>query len=1021
MSQWSAAWANRGGYRWWLLAAPFVVALVVVVTASSAAGASTSVAGGRLVVTVSGLPSAQRPVVLVRGSRTHRRLRSHRLVLRGLKPGRYVVSVRSLRVAHASASVKAGARALPKSRRIVAQVKPGRTTRVDAAYGTVINPGVHKLPSGLLRVVGDSANPSGLVYAKQSHVPAVGALVVAGTSSRLPDGLVARVTKSRIQGSERVLSIVNLPLSAAVPEFSYSGAINLHQASAASRYVSAASPCGPKLFNVGASLDQLQIRQASAKIFPRPELSLELAARTTEHVGAAEAALSVSCTWTLATLGPWRGEIPTPIVPIPVYAEIPLTASATIGVSLNAFQINLASTHDMKLDLGHYNHFALQEQGSNTWTSGTPGWSGQAGVAVNLGVQVGVGDPKVANFHLDVGVGAQAKFATNQTCELDLIPGTLDAGVKLGPLSGSLNVWSATPYPLWHGCTGSGGGGGATVTVNNPGSQTSVVGSPVSLQIDATDSAGKALDYTASGLPPGLTINSHSGLISGTPTTPGATTVTLTVTDSGGNFGKTQFGWIVGSAGGGGVSTSAVEASLPANASVDPSVRLRSVSCPSPRDCSAVGSYTDTAGYEQGLLLTETDGSWARGIEPSLPDPSGSPSNREVNLASVSCPSPGNCSAVGTYTNDFSTWRLILLNETDGAWAAPINASLPANAGAEEGGADANNNYSISCPSAGNCSAVGFYWDSSGGREGLLLRESDGTWQPGIEASPPADAATNPNVVLNDVSCPSAGNCVAVGEYADGTSNVNNQGIVFTETNGSWAPGVEASLPANADTANGEMVLFSVSCGSAGNCAAVGGYSDSSDAVHPLLLDEANGVWATGVEAQLPANAAPIVYPDGEWIDAVSCPSVGECSAYGSYIDSSKQDQGLLLSETDGTWKSGVEASMRSPFVFNNVSFNSLSCGTPGNCTIAGNGPLLVNEVAGSWEGGVVAALPANARTSGASLYSISCSAAETCTAVGSYSDDSATEQGLIVTETPASATAKRLRPDWLSPVPLLN
>src|SRR5262245_49294783 len=77
------------------------------------------------------------------------------------------------------------------------------------------------------------------------------------------------------------------------------------------------------------------------------------------------------------------------------------------------------------------------------------------------------------------------------------------------------------------------GGGGNTVTVTSPGNQTGTVGTAVSLQIHAADSAsGQTLTYTASGLPAGLSINSSSGLISGTPATAGTYTVKVTATDT---------------------------------------------------------------------------------------------------------------------------------------------------------------------------------------------------------------------------------------------------------------------------------------------------------------------------------------------------------------------------------------------------------------------------------------------------------------------------------------------------------
>jgi hypothetical protein len=93
-----------------------------------------------------------------------------------------------------------------------------------------------------------------------------------------------------------------------------------------------------------------------------------------------------------------------------------------------------------------------------------------------------------------------------------------------------------------------GGGTGNTVTVSGPGNQSGTVGTAASLQIQASDSApGQTLAYSATGLPAGLSINSSSGLISGTPTTAGTSTVTVTATDSTGAAGSTSFVWAVAS------------------------------------------------------------------------------------------------------------------------------------------------------------------------------------------------------------------------------------------------------------------------------------------------------------------------------------------------------------------------------------------------------------------------------------------------------------------------------------------
>lgn len=94
---------------------------------------------------------------------------------------------------------------------------------------------------------------------------------------------------------------------------------------------------------------------------------------------------------------------------------------------------------------------------------------------------------------------------------------------------------------------------GNTVTVTNPGNQSGTVGTAASLQINATDSAtGQTLSYSATGLPAGLSINSSTGLISGTPTAAGTSSVTVTATDTTGAAGNTTFAWTESTGGGGG-------------------------------------------------------------------------------------------------------------------------------------------------------------------------------------------------------------------------------------------------------------------------------------------------------------------------------------------------------------------------------------------------------------------------------------------------------------------------------------
>jgi hypothetical protein len=331
-------------------------------------------------------------------------------------------------------------------------------------------------------------------------------------------------------------------------------------------------------------------------------------------------------------------------------------------------------------------------------------------------------------------------------------------------------------------------------------------------------------------------------------------------------------------------------------------------------------------------------------------------------------------------------------------WRKGIDAVLPADASASPVAFI----ESVSCPSAGNCGAVGFYYDSLGHAEGLLLTETAGRWTRGVEAVLPANAATDPAVGLHSVSCASAGNCSAVGDYKAQDSSGLSKGLLLTETAGGWAPGVEAALPADAPTPEGSS-LVSVSCASAGNCVAAGTDFDGSGIVHALLVTETASSWGTGVEAALPADASTTRVESS--LDSVSCPSAGNCGAVGYYVSSSGC-QGLLLTETDGSWTAGVEARPVDA-VGCAVTF-AVSCPSAGSCS-AVIGRYLLTQTAGTWEKGVATVLPANAcpvgpgpgqcDSAGGDSDSISCASPGNCVAVGEYTDSSGVDQGLLLTE----------------------
>jgi hypothetical protein len=115
-----------------------------------------------------------------------------------------------------------------------------------------------------------------------------------------------------------------------------------------------------------------------------------------------------------------------------------------------------------------------------------------------------------------------------------------------GNTSSRLDIETCTDSAEQQWILPTGGATGNTVTVTSPGSQSSTVGTAASLQVSASDSAsGQTLSYSAAGLPAGLSINSSTGLISGTPTAAGTSNVTVTATDATGASGSASFSWTV--------------------------------------------------------------------------------------------------------------------------------------------------------------------------------------------------------------------------------------------------------------------------------------------------------------------------------------------------------------------------------------------------------------------------------------------------------------------------------------------
>jgi hypothetical protein len=87
---------------------------------------------------------------------------------------------------------------------------------------------------------------------------------------------------------------------------------------------------------------------------------------------------------------------------------------------------------------------------------------------------------------------------------------------------------------------------------------------------------------------------------------------------------------------------------------------------------------------------------------------------------------------------------------------------------------------SVSCASAGNCSAGGDYTDSSFHRQAFVVNEVSGVWRTAKEVPGTAALNTGGEAQTSSVSCASARNCSAGGDYTD--SSGNGQAFVVNKT-----------------------------------------------------------------------------------------------------------------------------------------------------------------------------------------------------------------------------------------------
>jgi hypothetical protein len=431
--------------------------------------------------------------------------------------------------------------------------------------------------------------------------------------------------------------------------------------------------------------------------------------------------------------------------------------------------------------------------------------------------------------------------------------------------------------------------------------------------------------------------------------------------------------------------------------------KLSSVSCSS-TSCIAVGDSNEGAGTEKALAESFELLRWEL---MAAPNPAGA--KGFVELAGVSCPSAGACTATGYYATAVSGGQPTEVKTLAEAW----NGSSWTIQSSTNSGQRYNLLSDVSCSAAGACTAVG--QDSEGfyaEPETLAERWNGSAWS--------TQKIVNPEEPLEDemkaVSCSTNTLCVGVGKNVfaeDGFAEVWNgtewlvvanvageakkvscisEGCMMVGTSGGSAKiwivirlngvwGVEA-MTAPLPAGSSETVLDSVSCGTETTCTAVGSYKGSEGTYHPLVERWNGSAWS------LQSAPNPAEGTAQNAMLGVSCAGASYCMAVGEAV-------GKPVAEA---WN-GSEWSLSAPPEpggAKGATLVGVSCGSTRVrvCMAVGDsyeGTGSEKALAERWNGSAwsIVAVPAPAGAKGfVDLTDVSCLSPNSCLAAGYYAPE---------------------------------
>ncbi|HEX7994630.1 MAG TPA: hypothetical protein VF506_11960, partial [Streptosporangiaceae bacterium] len=321
------------------------------------------------------------------------------------------------------------------------------------------------------------------------------------------------------------------------------------------------------------------------------------------------------------------------------------------------------------------------------------------------------------------------------------------------------------------------------------------------------------------------------------------------------------------------------------------------------------------------FVVSQVNGVWGKARQ--VPGIAALKQGGQANVSSVSCTSPGDCSAGGFFDEAASgpgccTSRGFVVSQVNGVWGKA--RAVPGTAGI----------YSVSCAANGNCGAAGI----------LVLNQVNGIWGPARKVAPAKGSTFGPARIMV-ISCSAKRAC-----SAGGLGGKQERSVVASEAGGVWGSARQVAGTTTLQARRKSSRVIAVSCTSPGNCTG-GGYafrtaaagSSTREFAVPYLVRQKAGVWGRAMTISGIRTLSKYGYAV---ITGVSCAGAKNCAAAGRYTtssynpDGSGPGQAFVLDEINGRW--GVPRDVTSSLTNDGPAvIAGISCPAVAACTAGGS------------------------------------------------------------------------------------